>query len=258
MGDKEYLVDPHMALFGSPPGQHLLVDIENVDGQFLDTEEELATAMINLIKDATNVTLLSYNCHGLFPMGVTCIGLSLGSHISFHTWPESGVITLDLFTWGPSSLMSVVPAFDTYFGIPDRRLDNPPAPHAKWAYKKRGFDETKSEESSHSNELFFSNSVLGNMESEKKIVASVQSKFQRIDVIDVTGDVKSRSRETHLKSLSKDGSYESQHPEFYEQDRILFIDHVVQSRRSAEAAYHEALVHPLMFAHDNPKQVRSI
>ena len=93
------------------------------------------------------------------------------------------------------------------------------------------------------------------METEKIIVTSVQSDFQRMDILDVLGDVKSRSRDLHLKSLSHDGSYESQHPEFYQQDRILFIDHVVQSRGSAEAAYHEALVHPLMFVNENPKRV---
>lgn len=32
----------------------------------------------------------------------------------------------------------------------------------------------------------------------------------------------------------------------------------MQSRRSGEAAYHEALVHPAMFAHPNPKRVAII
>ncbi|EEC45064.1 predicted protein, partial [Phaeodactylum tricornutum CCAP 1055/1] len=33
------------------------------------------------------------------------------------------------------------------------------------------------------------------------------------------------------------------------------LDNVVQSRRFGDAAYHEALVHPSLFLHPNPKRV---
>ena len=64
--------------------------------------------------------------------------------------------------------------------------------------------------------------------------------------------------EAYQKSLLNDGSYESLHPEFFEPDRIVYLDGVLQSRRSGDAAYHEALVHPSMFAHSNPKRVAII
>ena len=38
-------------------------------------------------------------------------------------------------------------------------------------------------------------------------------------------------------------------------DRMLFLDHVVQSNRLGMAAYHEALVHPALLAHPNPRRV---
>jgi spermidine synthase len=38
-------------------------------------------------------------------------------------------------------------------------------------------------------------------------------------------------------------------------DRILFLDGTIQSIHSSEATYHEALVHPVMFAHDGPTSV---
>ena len=66
------------------------------------------------------------------------------------------------------------------------------------------------------------------------------------------------SFEAYAKSLSGDGSYESRNPQFFEADRIVFLDGVLQSQRSGDAAYHEALVHPAMFAHDNPKRVAII
>ncbi|EEC45063.1 predicted protein, partial [Phaeodactylum tricornutum CCAP 1055/1] len=80
-------------------GQHLLIDIEDVDTEFLDSEQHLAQAMVDLIT-LSGLTLLSYHCHALLPTGVSCVGVLLESHISFHTWPKSGVIALDLFTCG--------------------------------------------------------------------------------------------------------------------------------------------------------------
>jgi spermidine synthase len=41
-------------------------------------------------------------------------------------------------------------------------------------------------------------------------------------------------------------------------DRIVFLDGLLQSRRTGDAAYHESLVHPSLFAHPNPKRVAII
>jgi len=73
-----------------PSGQHLLIDIKSVNGVFLNSEERLARAMVDLI-DMSGLTMLSYHCHGLPPVGVSCVGVLLESHISFHTWPIQGV-----------------------------------------------------------------------------------------------------------------------------------------------------------------------
>jgi len=73
-----------------PSGQHLLIDIKSVNGVFLNSEEQLAQAMVDLI-NLSGLTMLSYHCHGLPPVGVSCVGVLLESHISFHTWPIQGV-----------------------------------------------------------------------------------------------------------------------------------------------------------------------
>jgi spermidine synthase len=44
-------------------------------------------------------------------------------------------------------------------------------------------------------------------------------------------------------------------PEYTTPDRLLFLDGTIQSVRSAERIYHEAMVHPAMFAHPSPKRV---
>ena len=120
-----------------PAGQHLLVDIKDVDAGFLNSEERLAQAMIEVVNDS-RLTLLSYHCHKLVPSGISCAGVLLESHVSFHTWPEQGVITFDLFTCGAQPLLPVVPVIRRLFEIPHADgMGNKPS--SLWAHKQRGF-----------------------------------------------------------------------------------------------------------------------
>ena len=41
-------------------------------------------------------------------------------------------------------------------------------------------------------------------------------------------------------------------------DRLVYLDSILQSRRYGDAAYHEALVHPALLTHANPKRVAII
>lgn len=120
-----------------PAGQHLLVDIDNIEADFLDSEERLATAMVDLVNDS-GLTLLSYHCHGLTPAGVSCAGVLLESHVAFHTWPAEGVITLDLFTCGSTSLLDSMKLIENMFAVPRNGPDGE-QPTVLWAYKRRGF-----------------------------------------------------------------------------------------------------------------------
>ena len=124
-----------------PSGQHLLVDIKHVDGTFLNSELRLAQAMVDVINES-KLTLLSYHCHQLIPMGVSCVGVLLESHIAFHTWPEEGVITLDLFTCGSGELVPVLPLIERLFGVPQvprEKDDIVDPPRVVWSHKLRGF-----------------------------------------------------------------------------------------------------------------------
>jgi S-adenosylmethionine decarboxylase proenzyme len=127
---------PHL-----PAGQHLLVDIKNVNRDFLNSEPRLAQAMVDVVWES-DLTLLSYHCHSLLPMGVSCVGVLLESHISFHTWPEAGVITLDLFTCGSGLLLPILPIIERLFAIPDEPIkgDQSSEPTTMiWVHKLRGF-----------------------------------------------------------------------------------------------------------------------
>jgi S-adenosylmethionine decarboxylase proenzyme len=140
--------EPHM-----PQGQHLLIDIENVDGGFLNSEERLANAMLDLVNDC-GLTLLSYHCHGLTPMGVSCAGVLLESHVSFHTWPSEGVITLDLFTCGSNSLLPTVSLAEKLFGIPSADNEKAEKPQMVWAHKYRGFGDDSTSEVAELTDFF--------------------------------------------------------------------------------------------------------
>ena len=119
-----------------PAGQHLLIDIKNVDGDFLNSDIRLAQAMVDVV-NLSKLTLLSYHCHNLIPQGVSCVGVLLESHISFHTWPEAGVITLDLFTCGSGKLVPILPIVESLFAVP--QLGSLIKPIVKWVHKLRGF-----------------------------------------------------------------------------------------------------------------------
>ena len=135
-------------------GEHLLVDIEGVDADFLDSESRLAQAMIDTSKEA-GLELLSYHCHSLEPKGVSCVGVLLESHMSFHTWPDEGVITLDLYVTTVSTnteqqakqqplVPNVVDSIKRLFGV--RGAGNAPRPlNARWSHEFRGFDTAASQ-----------------------------------------------------------------------------------------------------------------
>jgi hypothetical protein len=88
-------------------------------------------------------------------------------------------------------------------------------------------------------------------------IVSVDTPFQTVDIWDVMKP-HIHSLEAYEKSLSGDGSYESRNPKFFRPDRLVFLDGVLQSSRAGDAAYHEGLVHPALFAHENPKRVAII
>ncbi len=231
-----------------PAGQHLLIDIKNVDGTFLNSEVRLARAMVDVVNES-KLTLLSYHCHKLIPMGVSCVGVLLESHISFHTWPEDGVITLDLFTCGSGELVPVLPSVERLFGIPVENYDD--KPHMVWTHKLRGFEHNKNVLNDDLGRF-----VVENASMDLKVeVGTIQTPFQRIDIWDHI-DATSSNYLSYATSLKKDGkSYESLHPEFFLPEREIYLDGVLQSTRVGNEAYHEALVHPAMMAHPRPERV---
>lgn len=249
-----------------PAGQHLLVDIKDVDSEFLNSEERLASAMIELTNES-KLTLLSYHCHSLVPIGVSCAGVLLESHVAFHTWPLEGVITLDLFTCGGGKLVPLMPLIERLFSVKQlpsegESEEDIPEPTLLWAHKLRGFREGFAPgyvRTSNPLDEGLGWSVLGRLDFDmKRPLLSTKTAFQHVDIYEVV-DPDYRNLESYQMSLSStDGAYESMHPEFFVPNKILFLDGVQQSTLYGDAPYHESIVHPAMFTHENPKRVAII
>ena len=253
-GDAQY--ETFFSELHQPSGYHLLVDIKSVDDKFLNSKESLAKAMIDLV-EISGLTMLSYHCHRLNPVGVSCVGVLLESHISLHTWPISGAICLDLFTCGPDSLLPILPAIERLFGvarIPAVHGSTAEKPHMQWSYKLRGFRNEVPVKSAGDIGQFLHGWSEYDM---KEKVISINTKYQKIEIYDVINP-RFNSLHFYKASIRNDGSYAASNPELFRPDRVLYINGILQSRYYGDASYHEALVHPALFSHPNPKRVAII
>ena len=250
-----------------PAGQHLLVDIKDVDSNFLNSEERLAKAMIQLTEE-TKLTLLSYHCHTLVPIGVSCAGVLLESHVAFHTWPLEGVITLDLFTCGGGLLIPSLPSIQELFGVPqvpgpDENEEDMPVPTMLWSHKLRGFREGFAPgyvRSKNPLDGSLGRYVLGKLDFDmKRPLLSTKTDIQSVNIYEVM-EPKSRDANSYHMSLlnNRESTYESTYPESFGPDKILFLDGIIQSTLYGDAPYHESIVHPAMITHRDPKRVAII
>ena len=257
-----------------PAGQHLLVDFKNVDKDFLNSEERLANAMVEVIQEG-GLTLLSYHCHALIPSGVSCVGVLLESHISLQTWPAEGVITLDLFTCGTAPLLPVIPKLVELFGIGENVV-------SQWSHSLRGFRDGERHILDNQSDLALW--VLSPLEVHKKeMIVSVATPVQQIDIWDLVELDATPSHEDAIRHNLQPGDPRWRTPELASPDRMLFLDGTLQVRgrvRDSSAVFfcqspfshrwlpahsqamthsgpvfREAVVHPAMFAHPNPENV---
>ena len=84
-------------------GKHCILELYNCDSAKLDDEAFLRTAITSAAKRA-GATLLNLITHRFEPQGVTGLALLAESHISIHTWPESGYAAVDVFTCGDHTM----------------------------------------------------------------------------------------------------------------------------------------------------------
>ena len=211
----------------NPSGQHLLVDIKNLEAAFLNSEARLAEAMQESVK-AAGLTMLSYHCHSLHPAGVSCVGVLLESHISFHTWPDEGVITLDLFTTSEKPLLPALPKIEEWFGIGrvDPTTGEKMKPVTLWSHELRGF-RTEDARKAHylDGESDLANWVTSPLEVVyKEQIITMQTEHQRIDIWDTLERDATPSYEDGLRLGLKPGDPRWLSNEHASPRRMLFLN----------------------------------
>lgn len=82
-------------------GIHLVGDLKGVAPEKISGSEAMQEVMEGAVKFGKLTKIRSYY-HQFSPNGVSGIILLAESHLSFHTWPEYGLVALDIFTCGPS------------------------------------------------------------------------------------------------------------------------------------------------------------
>jgi S-adenosylmethionine decarboxylase len=84
-------------------GKHCILELYHCDSSRLDDEAFLRDTITSAAKRA-GATLLNLITHRFEPQGVTGLALLAESHISIHTWPESGYAAVDVFTCGDHTM----------------------------------------------------------------------------------------------------------------------------------------------------------
>jgi S-adenosylmethionine decarboxylase len=80
-------------------GNHLLLEVYDVEFEAINNVESLQKAMISGIERA-NMTILNVFSHCFVPQGCTIVIALAESHVSCHTWPENGCLAIDVYTCG--------------------------------------------------------------------------------------------------------------------------------------------------------------
>ena len=84
-------------------GKHCILELYDCDCARLDDESFLRSAITHAALRA-GATLLQLITHHFPPHGGTGLALLAESHISIHTWPESGYAAVDVFTCGDHTM----------------------------------------------------------------------------------------------------------------------------------------------------------
>ncbi len=94
-------------------GTHLIIDLW--DAERLDDIDHIEQAMRDCVA-AAGATLLHIHLHHFTPnLGVSGVAVLAESHISVHTWPETGFAAFDVFMCGDTEPQKAVDVLKSAF-----------------------------------------------------------------------------------------------------------------------------------------------
>ena len=82
-----------------PRGTHIICELSGCDTRVLKDLGRVRSIMVAAAKEA-NAEVLKVAFHRFDPHGVSGVVVIAESHLSIHTWPESGYAAVDFYTCG--------------------------------------------------------------------------------------------------------------------------------------------------------------
>ncbi|HTZ55817.1 MAG TPA: adenosylmethionine decarboxylase [Candidatus Acidoferrum sp.] len=80
-------------------GTHIVCELSGCDAAALTNVDAVREMMIGAAK-ASRATVMEVAFHRFEPQGVSGVVVLAESHISIHTWPETGYAAMDFYTCG--------------------------------------------------------------------------------------------------------------------------------------------------------------
>jgi S-adenosylmethionine decarboxylase proenzyme len=95
---------------------HTVIEARGLTASFLNSSKNLKDACDNFCNDV-GLSIVERRVHNFKPIGKTVFYVLEESHISMHTWPESGYIHIDLVTCTKDEIspLEMATIFDRHF-----------------------------------------------------------------------------------------------------------------------------------------------
>lgn len=180
----------------------------------LENAEHTERSLLRAV-EAGNATLIKTVVHQFAPQGVSGVAVLAESHISIHTWPETGYAAIDYFTCGDHVDMEAI-------------LVSLRASYEPQRVEAREIARGVSPESATLDRFV-----------ENEPAALYRAGYDMIELLD--------QRRTQYQDLLL-----FRHPKA---GKILALDGIVQLTEVDTHVYHEVMTHPALVAHPNPRTI---
>ena len=105
----DYFVEKDGMVFA---GTHLIIDLWDASGL---NDPSLIEETLRECVHVSGATLLHFHIHQFEPNGLSGVAVLAESHISFHSWPDTGYMALDIFMCGETEPHKCIPILKKAF-----------------------------------------------------------------------------------------------------------------------------------------------
>jgi spermidine synthase len=231
---------------GAAAGRQVLLDLHKCSTQHLD---DIAWARATLTEAArrAHATIIDVMFHKFSPHGISGVVVIAESHLALHTWPEKGYAAIDIFTCGPTlALRKAVDYLVDVFQSSNPQLSE----------VLRGGSELESVALGDPTPLHVPHSAEEHGAKSKRKIKTNRpvDAEQWYEDRGSWGEIhRYRVRKTLLRSRTQFQEVAIIDTEKF--GKMLVLDGDTQSAQCDEYIYHEALVHPALTLHPNPRRV---